>query len=64
METADYAEFVDLFSPKPKIRDKPQIPQISQMTEAKEPGSRRRKNSSGTKKSMTGDPVPPFFSNL
>jgi hypothetical protein len=42
METADYAEFVDFFSPKPKIRDKPQIPQISQMSEVQELGSNRR----------------------
>jgi hypothetical protein len=39
------------------MRDKPQI---SQMTEAKELGSNRRKNSTGTKKSMAETPVPSF----
>ena len=34
---------------KPQIRVKPQIPQISQMTETKEFGVNRRKNASGTK---------------
>jgi hypothetical protein len=34
---------------KPKIRGKPQIPQISQMTETKDFGFIRRKNASGTK---------------
>jgi len=36
-------------NPKPKRRGKPQISQISQMTETKEFGVIRRKNASGTK---------------
>jgi hypothetical protein len=50
-------EVTKVLTQKPKIRDKPQIPQISQMTEAKELDSNRRKDSSG-KKVDGRDPVP------
>lgn len=45
------------------MADKPQIPQITQMTEAKELGSNRRKNSFRNKK-VDGRDTVPSFSNL
>jgi hypothetical protein len=39
------------FHPRTEIREKPQIAQISQMTEAREFSAKGRKNSSGTKRS-------------
>ena len=47
-----YGGLIDLLRDFPIGEPGIQIRQISQMTEAKELGSNRRKNSSGTKKSM------------
>jgi hypothetical protein len=51
----------ELSTQKPKIRDKPQITQISQMAEAKEFGCGHRKEFVRNKNEDSRDPVSSFF---